>query len=823
MHTLLQDLRYAIRNLLKSKALTAIAIATLAIGIGANTAIFSIVDTFLLRPLPFRNPEQLLALNETEAAPGKYPFAGPDFIDWKKQSHTFQDMTLFSWTANMNLSSGGRPESVHALPTEANYFSLLGVSPLFGRTWSPGEDQPGKDEVAVLSYGLWRSRFAGDPGILGRAVDLNAKKYTIIGVMPASFRMNNAQLWIPLNMDGQTLGPRGRHWANAIGRMAAGVKVAQAQAELTVIASRLQKQYPDSNDKVGAAVTPLHEQLVGESRAPMLMMLSAVGLVLLIACANVANLLLSKAVARQKEMAIRSALGAGRWRLVRQLLTESVLLSVCGGGIGLVLAVSAVELFARVESLALPQFNTINVNLDVLAFTCALAVATGVLFGIVPAFQASRPDLHEELKGGAGSSVSPGRRRRFVSRALVVGEMGLSLLLLVCAAQLMEDFVRVRGLDIGVRPAGVWTAGVMLPESGYKEQERQFGFERDLLERAARIPGVETAALSNRLPLEGGSNGYIKVRGETSVPMSNQLVETHAVSPGYFRAMGIRLLKGRDFSAADIQQAVSLDAVLTPIYEKGSKPADAQTNRMVYPSVINQSMAAFFWKGRNPIGQAFSWGSDSGPWHQVIGVVNDVREWGLTEKAVPEAYDAFDGDSGVFLVLHTSLPPASMTAQVRNTLGRIDSSLPLFSVRTMDEVIGEQARAERFLSGLVGSFAALAVLLAAIGIYGVLSYAVTARTREIGIRMSLGASQARVLAAVLGEGMRLAAIGFIGGAAGAFAGGRVLSSLLHEVKPGDPVVFIATASFLAVVALAACYLPARRAARLSPMVALREE
>jgi putative ABC transport system permease protein len=823
MHTLLQDLRYAIRNLLKSKGLTAVAIATLAIGIGANTAIFSIVDTFLLRPLPFSNPEQLVALNETEAAPGKYPFAGPDFVDWKKQNTTFQDMTLFGWAQNMNLSSGGRPESVHALPTEANYFALLGVSPLFGRTWSPGEDQPGNDQVAVLSYGLWRSRFAGDPGIVGRLVELNAKKYTIIGVMPANFRMANAQLWIPLDMDSKNLGQRGSHWANAIGRMKPGVSAGQAQAELTVIARRLERQYPDSNDKVGASVTPLHEQLVGKSRAPMLMMLSAVGLVLLIACANVANLLLSKAVARQKEMAIRSALGAGRRRLVRQLLTESVLLSVCGGGIGLVIAASAVALFARMESLALPQFNTIGINPDVLAFTCALAIATGVLFGIVPAFQASRPDLHEELKGGAGSSVSPGRRRRFVSGALVVGEVALSLLLLVCAGQLLEDFVRVRNLDIGVRPAGVWTAGVMLPESGYKKQEQQFRFERELLERAARIPGVETAALSNRLPLEGGSNGYIKLRGETTTPMSNQLVERHAVSPGYFRAMGIRLLKGRDFSAADIQQAVSLDAALTPIYEKGSTPPAAQSNQMVYAAVINESMAHFFWKDRNPIGQAFSRGSDDGPWYQVIGVVNDVREWGLTEKAVPEAYDAFDGDSGVFLVLHTSLPPASMTGQVRRTLGQIDSSLPLFSARTMDEVIGEQAQGERFLSGLVGGFAALAVLLAAIGVYGVLSYAVTARTREIGIRMSLGASQGRVLSAVLGEGMRLAAIGFIGGAAGAFAGGRVLSSLLHEVKPGDPVVFIATASFLALVALAACYLPARRAAHLSPMVALREE
>jgi putative ABC transport system permease protein len=823
MHTVLQDLRYAIRNLLKSKGLTAIAAATLAIGIGANTAIFSIVDTFLLRPLPYRNPEQLVALNETEAAPGKYPFAGPDFVDWKNQNHTFQDMTLFGWVHKMNLNSGGRPESVDALPTEANYFALVGVSAALGRTWAPGEDQPGKDQVAVLSYALWRSRFAGDPGTLGHLIELDGKKYTVVGVMPASFRAGNAQLWIPLDMDSKTLGHRGSHWANAVGRMKPNVTIRQAQAELTVIASRLEKQYPNSNDQVGAKVTPLHELLVGDSREPMLMMLSAVGLVLLIACANVANLLLSKAVARQKEMAIRSALGAARRRLIRQLLTESVLLSASGGAIGLLLAWGAVKLFGRLESLALPQFTTIDVNMDVLAFTFALALATGALFGIIPALQASRPDLHEELKGGAGSLISPGRRRRFASSALVVGEVALSLLLLVCAGQLLEDFVRVRNLDIGVRPAGVWTAGVMLPDSSYKKQEQQFRFESELLARASQIPGVEAAALSNRLPLEGGSNGYIKLRGETTRPMSNQLVETHAVSPGYFRAMGIRMLKGRDFTEADIHQAAAIDAAFMPYWEKGVPPPTAQSEAVVYASVINESMARFFWKDRNPIGQAFSWGDDHGPWHQVIGVVNDVREWGLTQKAVPEAYDAYDGDSAVFLVLRTSLPPASMTSAVRRTVGQLDSSLPLFSVRTMDDVIDEQARGERFLSGLVGSFASLAVLLAAIGIYGVLSYAVTARTREIGIRLSLGASQGRVLWGVLGEGMRLAVIGFITGAAGAFAGGRLLSSLLHEVKPGDPMVFLATASFLGAVALMACYLPARRAARLDPMVALREE
>ena len=822
MGTLLQDLRYAFRNLMKARALTAVAAATLAIGIGANTAIFSIVDTLLLRPLPLKNPEQLLQLNETEAAPGKYPFAGPDFLDWKKQNKTFQDMTLFGWVGEINLSAGGgRPESVHALPTEANYFSLLGVQPLLGRTWVPGEDEPGKDQVAILSYGLWRSRFAGDPAIVGRTILLNSKKYTIVGVMPASFRLDNSQLWTPMDMDTKSLRERGSHWANSIGRMKPGVSAAQAGAELRVIAARLEKQYPDSNNKVGAAVTPLQERMVSDSRSGLLMMLAAVGLVLLIACANVANLLLGRAVARQKEMAIRSALGAARRRLVRQLLTESVLLSTTGGVIGLLLAWGAVQLFSRTS--VLPQFNSIQLNLDVLAFTCLLAIGTGVLFGVVPAFQASRPDLHEELKGGAGSSVSPGRGRRFTSNILVIGEIALSLLLLVSAGDLLEDFARLRTLDIGVRPAGVWTGAVMLPETGYKELPQQFQFARALLSRAEQIPGVETAALTDHLPIEGGSNGYIKVKGQTG-PMTSQLVETHAVSPGYFRAMGIRILQGRNFGPEDIEKSLAGDSALIPLYEQGVRPSAAVRNAYTFPVIINEAMARFFWKGQNPIGQLWAWGDDgNGPWHQVIGVVNDVREWGLTVKAVPEAYSAFDGGGRLFLVMHTSLPPGSLTPAVRRALGELDSSLPLSSVRTMDEVIGEQAESERFLSGLVGAFALLAALLAAIGIYGVLSYAVSMRTREIGIRMSLGASQGRVLSGILTEGMRLAVIGVVAGAVGAFAAGRVLSSLLHEVKPGDPIVMLITTALLALVALAACWVPARRAARLDPMVALREE
>jgi len=766
----------------------------------------------------------LLRLYETESAPGQYPFAGPDFIDWKTQNSTFQDMALFSWPQDMNLSGKGQPDHVAALPTEANFFALLGVTPLLGRTFAPGEDQPGKDQVAVLSYGLWQSHFAGDPHVIGQILSLNSKKYTVIGVAPATFRYpSRAQLWIPLDMDSKTLGSRGNHSPSAIGRMKPGVTIQKAQADLTLIASRLEQQYPDSNYKVGASVVSLHEDLAGRSRSSLLMMLSAVGLVLLIACANVANLLLSRAVARQKEMAVRGALGAARWRLVRQLLTESLLLAAIGGALGLGLGWAIIALFTSLKSFAVPQFNVIRLNGTAMAFTFGVALVTGALFGLFPALQTSRPDLHEELKGGAGSSVSPGRRRRFTSDALVAGEIALSLVLLVSAGLLLKDFARLRSMDIGVRTEGVWSAAIQLPEADYATDQQRFQFAQSLVEQARAIPGVETAALSNRLPLEGGSNYYATIRGRPFQRMGGPLVETHSVSPDYFRVMGVRVLEGRVFTPADTQAAMALDARMRPIWESGTRPSAEMTNAVIYPSVINQAMARHFWPNESPLGQMFSSGNQNGPWRQVIGVVSDVRQWGITHVPVPEAYEAIRSNSRVFLVLHTSLRPSSLTAPVRAVVARLNPALPLISVRSMDEVIDDNTQDQQLLSLLVGSFAGLAALLAAVGIYGVLSYAVTQRTREIGIRMSLGASQGRVLGEVLRQGLLLIAAGSAMGMAGAFAAGKILTTQLYDVKPGDPAILTVTTASLAVVALIACYVPARRDARLDPTNALRHE
>ena len=826
MRIFFQDLRYGVRNLLASRGFAIVAVLTLAAGIGANTAIFSIIDAVLLRPLPYSHPDRLVRLYETEAAPGKYPFTGPDFIDWKTQNSTFSDMTLYSWPSTMNLSGKGAADHVIAVPVEANFFALLGVQAVAGRTFVPGEDQPGKDDVAILSFKEWRNRFGGDPKAVGQTIELDARKYTIVGVMPAGFQYPfAADYWTPMDMSGKGLGQRGSHWANAVGRMKPGVKLQQAQADLALIAGRLEQAYPDSNHKVSAVVVSLQEDLIGKSRNSMVMMLSAVGLVLLIACANIANLMLSRAVARHKEMAVRSALGASRIRLLRQLLTESLLLSLAGGAMGLLAGWGLIVVLPKIKSFALPNVNVIELNGTVLAFTFALAVVTGVLFGLAPALQSSRPDLHEELKGGAGSSLSPKRRQRLVSNLLVTGEIALSMLLLICAGLLLKDFSRVRGVEIGVRREGVWTGAVQLPETTYKQPQQRANFCSRLLEQARQIPGMETVGLSDRLPLEGGSNYYVQVRGRQSDRMSGPLVETHDATAEYFRAMGIPLIKGRLMTTADAQHAFELDQRRTEAYEKGMKiPAD-QRNSMIYAEVINQTMARMFWPNEDALGQMFvgGGGDQNGPWRQVVGIVGDVRQWGLTEKPQPEAYDPLYAPNRVFLTIHTSLPPAGVTEAVRKALARVDSSLALSRTRTMEDVIDDNSHGQRFLSSLVGSFATLAALLAALGIYGVLSYAVTQRTREIGIRLSLGASRARVLGEILREGMLLAAAGFVLGMAGALAAGRLMEALLHGLQPRDPAIFAATAAMLAVVTLLACYIPARRAARLDPLRALRYE
>ncbi|MGH9534880.1 MAG: ABC transporter permease [Terriglobales bacterium] len=820
-----QDLLYLWRQLRRAPGFATVAIVALALGIGANTAIFSVIHAVLIQPLPFPHPEQLVWLREDMGFPG--PFTGPDFVAWRQRNHSLQGMTLFD-AASYNLSGGGPPQFIAGLDTAANFFSLLGARPLLGRTFAPGEDQPGHDHVVVISYGLWQSHFAGRRAALGQPLELNGRAYTVIGVMPRGFDFfGHFRLWAPEDMSRKALEAAGAHQFLVVGRLRPGVTVAQAQADLGLIARELSRQHPDTNTNVRAAVFPLHRIMVGGIRDSLLMMLAAVGLVLLIACANVANLLLARAAARQKEIAVRSALGASRGRLIRQLLTESIALALAGGALGVGLAEIGVRALAATRAaFRLPPPNPIQLDGTVLAFTFGLAVVTGVLFGLAPAWQLSRPEASDELKGAAGGGASAGRHRRRLSDALVVAEICLSLVLLAGAGLLIRSLGHLRSTHIGVRENGVFTARVSMPQARFSQPQAVVSFSRDWLGRVRALPGVTAAAITDHLPMEGGTNGTITLFGHpTNHNSAGQLVEMHGITPGYFQVMGIRLLQGRGLDAGDTDRARRLDSAMLPYMTTSAQPRAALTRSMVYPVDVNEAMVRHYWPNLDPIGQRFSyWGAD-GPWMQVVGVVSNVRQWGVEHVAIPEEYQPFDGAGygGTILVLHTTLPPAVQVAPLRRTLAQVDASLPLFATQTLRQVLDRLTGMAELQAGLLGAFAALALLLAAVGIYGVMSYAVTQRRRDIGIRIALGAQRRQVLGLVVRQGLVLALIGVASGIAGALAAGRLLASLLYQVRPSDPLILAGAAVALLAVALAACWLPARRAAAVDPVLALRQE
>lgn len=814
-----RDLRFACRSLAKSPGFTAVAILTLALGIGANTAIFSVIDSVLLRPLAFPHPHQLVIL---ENGPG-FPLTGPDFLDWQRESRAFSSMALYTFGQSYNLTGGGQPSYVSGRATGGNFFSTLGVAPLLGRTWAKGEDKGEANREVVLSYGLWRSQFAANQHIVGRQIELNDQAYTVVGVMPKRFDYPpDTELWVPMDMSRKALGPRGSHQYLAIGRMKPAVSLHQAQADLSLIAKRLQKLYPNTNTGVGAWVYGLHGWLIGGTARELWFMLCAVALVLLIACVNVANLLLGRSAARQKEMAVRSALGASRRRLLRQSLSESVLLALVGGGAGLLLGWAGIRLLLLLKGVVSPGTAPIGLNASVLAFTFLLALATSILFGLAPAWESARPAMLDDLKGGAGAAVSAGRRRRLVGNGLVAAEIAISLMLLVAAGLLLKSFVRLRSTDFGVRRNGILTAQVNLPSARYGTEAKILTFTQSLLQRVRALPGVLTAAMTDHLPLYGGTNGTITLYGK---PANNNdsnsavWVEQHGITPGYFRTMGIPLIAGRELTEEDANQALTLDEELS------EHPTASQTQNAVYPVDIDLAMARMFWPHKNPIGRRFSYSGDAGPWMQVVGVVGNTRQWGLRVPPRPEEYQPFDGGTccGTILVLRTSLPPLSLTNAVKKQLAALDPGLPLFDIRTMKQLVAQQTASARTESLLIGLFAGLAVFLAAVGIYGVMAYLVTQRTHEIGIRMALGAQKGDVLRLVLGQGLRMALMGVGIGIIAGLALTRFLSSLLYGVKPTDPVTFVTVSLVLVAVALLACYIPARRAMEADPMVALRHE
>jgi putative ABC transport system permease protein len=829
MGTLLHDLRYAFRILRKSPGFAAIAIVTLALGIGANTAIFSVINSALLRPLPFKDPGQLVQLWCTESAPGNYPLTGPDYLEWQSQNRTFAATSLFSWERDFNASGGGEPESAALISTQANFFKLLGVPPMIGRTFDSWEDQAGKNHVAVLNYGFWKRHFGGRADVTGNTIELNGEAYAVIGVMPQGFNFPSAQIsttdiWTPLDMTPKALGIAGTHQWRAIGRLKPGVTLAQAQADLGVIAKNLAKQNPDHNNNVDAVVVSLKEELTSSSRSSLLILLGAVALVLLVACANVANLLLARASSRQREIAVRSAMGAGPWRIARQLLTESVLLSLAGAALGLLGAWWCVVAMRNAVSLPIPRENPVRLDGPVLLFTTAVSLAVGILFGLAPMFQALKMNLTDELKSSAQAVLSPSGHRRALRDALVVGEIAASLALLVGAGLLLRSFARMRSAEIGVQTTNVITMGIVLPQAQYSTPVARREFYERLLERIQHVPGVQAVSVATEIPLEGGNNGYVTVDGNSDSALKEQLVEYDYITPDYFRSFGIPFLQGENFSAAEIDRAAVVSQKIDDLYASGKTPV-VISPELSDLAVINRAMARTYWPNQNAVGKVFKHNDVA---VKVIGVVGDTKEFGIREKTIPQAYFPLTDvllapGFGGRLVVKTNVSPTSVVSAIRSEVRGIDSSLAVFKARTMDQVVAESMEDTSIQTLLLGVFAALAMILAAVGIYGVMAYVVTQQTHEIGIRMALGAQRNDVLRMVLGQGGKLTALGVCFGVVAALVLTSLMRGLLFGVQFTDPATFAVVTVLLAAVALAACYIPARRAMYVDPMVALRYE
>jgi putative ABC transport system permease protein len=816
--TLAQDVRYALRRLRRSPGFTVLVASILALGIGGNTALFSAVHATLLRPLPFRDPDRLLALWQTESASGRFPLTGQDFLDWRAQNRTFEDLSVYTWAQAFNASGGSRPERVEVVETQANFFRLLGVRPLLGRTFEEGEDAAGRNRVALLSYGLWQTRFGGRRDALGQTLLLNGEAYTVVGALPSWYRMPaGAQLWIPIDMSPERLGPRGEHHLRALGRMKPGVSPAQAEGDLRAIAARLEKQFPDTNGSVGAVTAPLKDALVSSARRELLVLLGAVSLVLLIACANVANLLLARASARRREIAVRAAIGAERRALVRQLMVEALLLALVGGSLGCLLAWALVGLLASSEALPVPSPNPIGVEPVVLLFALGVSVLVGLLFGLAPALHATRLDLNAELRaGGNRSMTAPGGSRR-LREVLVSVEIALCLMLLTGAGLMLRTFANLRQADVGVRAEGLLAATITLPPGG--SADARWAFCARLLQSLDGAPGVRRVALASELPLEGGSNGYITIDGQPAESTKTTLVEWTFVTPAYFQTMGIPLREGQTLDEAALAAGLE-DARRDEAHGADSAPPGER------PAVISETMARRFWPGQSAVGRVFRMDKTA---VRVTGVVGDVKIWDLRTPPIPQAYFAYSravsypGGLPLNVVTRSAGAPGDVAGVLRAKVQGLDSTLAVSRLRTVDQMVQDSTSGTRYQTTLLGAFAFLAVLLATLGIYGVMSYAVTQRTAEFGVRLALGAEPLRVAGMVVRQGVRLAAFGTIAGLAGALALGGVLRSLLFGVDPFDAATLASAALATVAVCLAASWLPARRAAGVDPMVALRDE
>ncbi|HEX8140432.1 MAG TPA: ABC transporter permease [Pyrinomonadaceae bacterium] len=799
MRTLWQDLRYGARLLLKHPTFTIVAVLTLALGIGANSSIFTVVNAVLLRPLPFTEPERLVSLWETTAKFDRGSVSVPNLKDWREQNDVFTGIGAFQY-GNFSLQEGDHPERVSGVTASANFFDLLGVRPQLGRTFLEGEDRPGQSRVVVLSDRLWRRNFGADPKVVGQTVALGGESFTVIGVMSPAFQYPSrlTDLWVPLVFTEEEQKSRGTHSYLVIARLKPGVEFSQAQEQMSLIARRLEEQYPEDQAKRGIRLFALQEDMVQFIRPALMVLLGAVGFVLLISCTNVANLLLARAAARQREIAVRMALGAGRWRLMRQFLTESLLLAVLGGALGLLLARWGVDGLLALAGNSLPRAGEVTLDWRVAGFTLLLSLLTGVGFGMAPALQVSKTDVQEALKegGNAGSS----QRRNRLRSLLVIAEVASALVLLVGAGLLIKSFMRLQEVETGMRPENVLTLAISLPEAKYPKPQMATSFYTRVLDRVKALPGVEAAAVINILPLlRTGYNGDVEIEGQSYGAGQLPFAEYRVVSQDYFRTLGIPLLRGRFFDERDREGARGV-------------------------VIVNQTFVNKYLTGQDALGKRIKPGRE---WVEIVGVVGDVKQSGLTRPVMQELFMPYEQAASytqsMTLVVRGAQDPEGLIPEIRREVLAVDPNLPVYNVQTMETVITKSVSERRMNMLLLTIFAGVAMLLSMVGIYSVMSYTVTQSTREIGIRMALGAQPRDVLRLVVGQGLVLALVGVLLGILGAFGLTRLMASLLYGVKATDPWTFAGVSALLLMVALLACYVPARRATKVDPMVALRYE
>jgi putative ABC transport system permease protein len=805
MESLWQDLRFGVRMLRRNPLTSGLALLILTLGIGANTAIFSVISGVLLEPLPFPHPERLILVVDSAPRHGfpRFSSSPPNFRDWRQQNRSFATLDAFA-SDHFNLAGGTQPIATPGASVTGDFFRTLGIAPLHGRLFRAEDDRPGAEPVVVVSYDLWRTHFGGDPAVVGRRILVDGKFRTVIGIAPPGCRFpRQTAVWLPLALD-YAKEHRGAHYLAVLGRLRAGVSLQQAQADLSGIAGRLERLYPESNTAWGVRLEPLHERMVADIKPALLLLERAVWVVLLIACANVANLLLARLSARGREVAVRAALGAGRARLVRQVVAESVVLFLGGGALGLLLAYFGTRALLALDPGVIPRAEAVGLDGRVLLYTFVLALATGVLVGLVPAFAATGSRLHAALKEG-GRAVAGGGRSRLLRNGLVAGEVALALALLIAAGLLLRSFARLQAVGPGFEPHGVMTAVLSLPDVKYPDEARQAQFYEQLLERVSALPGVEHAATVYPLPLSG-DNFVLQftVAGRpkpapTEVPRADVI----AIGPDYFHAMSIPLLAGRAFTGQD---RIGSQQVL----------------------IVNRAMANKIWPGENPLGKRITFDDDAKPtakWLTVVGVVGDVRAAALRKEPEAQAYwpQLQRPVSQVALVLRTSQPPARLVEPVRRVVLALDRDLPLDRVQTLDAVVAGSLSTNRVKTVLIAFFGALALVLAGAGIYGLVSYTVSQRTHEIGIRVALGAGRGEVLGMVIRQGMTLVAAGLGLGLALSWVAGRLVADQLFEVSATDPLTYAGVPLALAAVALAANWLPARRATQVDPLEALRSE